>query len=234
VALAGKYKVPFTGVVTNGQRLDEQLFGKLTGAGLDEIVISLHGVYRNTYERFMVNASYEKLHNALEIISSKQGKNAKKPALRINYTVNHDNLTELAAFFTVFGKYPIKTLQIRKMFNLGNTDYQIKDFSDLSREYNEILEILSNACHMRGITLLAGKSITSPMSGNQSGSGILPLILRHIRPQKVWQPGFLWEQETYRQYCKRIKWRGKLLKSVIKGMKNATNGERHLNYEVEL
>jgi len=234
VALAKRHKVPFVGIATNGQLLNESLAQKLTAEGLDEIVISLHGVHKETYERFMVNASYDRLHQTLQMLTLlPREKTHSRPHVRINYTVNHENLAELADFFAVFGSYAIATLQIRIMFDLGNTGYACRDMHDVKTQYEDVIKKLTVQCRDRRITLLASRTI--PSAGALGGlAAILPLVLRHIRPQKVWRTDFEWERETYGEFCKRIGWRRELFGAVIKGLKCFDEAHRHLMYDANL
>lgn len=83
----GKEKaVPYISLTTNANLLSNDLLEQCLSAGLDEITISLHGVYKNTYEKFMKNANYEKFISALESMSEAKKKYNFK--LRINYTFN--------------------------------------------------------------------------------------------------------------------------------------------------
>src|ERR1019366_7184728 len=114
VAIGKKYRVPFIGFTTNAQLLTGEKCAALVAEGLDEITVSTHGITRETYERMMKKASYERYHeNLSNLVKAKQVAKSDTPRIRINYTVNPDNLAELRGFFDVFGKYDISTLQVR-------------------------------------------------------------------------------------------------------------------------
>lgn len=227
--LAKSYGVPFTGLATNGQLLSEQLFRELANAGLNEIVISMHGVRKETYERLMVGASYEKLHRILRIISSEAG--PKKPELRINYTVNPDNLAELADFFTVFGGYRIATLQVRVIMDFGKTAYRKKDLSADAATYRAIIEQLHEECKKRNVLLLAPIELPDYARPNPA-SIVLAYVLRYISPDRVWRDDFDWKKETCRQFCRRIHWRRFLLKSIFTPAEKLQTVDTSARYDV--
>ena len=129
VDLGRNQGVPFIGIATNGQLLTEEMIRAFVTESLDELVISVHGVTAATYERFMPPARFQKLIEVLETLDSiRQERNSRKPALRINYTVNPDNLKELADFFTVFGKFNIRTLQSGRLSISAPQYIQIKTY----------------------------------------------------------------------------------------------------------
>lgn len=156
VKIAKSYGVPHVGMVSNGQLLTEESIRKLVVNGLDELMLSLHGVKKNTYETLMDGASFEKFHEVLETLDRvKKDLGVSDPEVRINYTVNSDNLQELRDFFSVFGKYDIKRLQVRPMLDCGQSGYRRFDLRKFKAEYREIVEALHEECETRGTTLLA-------------------------------------------------------------------------------
>ena len=107
-------------LVTNGMPLTENHIASFIDNRLSEICLSVHGIRKETYESLMTKASFEKLVEVLEIVDSmKKAKKVRDRQLRINYTLNPDNLEELTDFFSVFGPYRIDTLQIRPVKNYG-------------------------------------------------------------------------------------------------------------------
>ena len=242
VKLGRTLRVPFIGITTNGQRLQKESIAQLIEAGLDEITISMHGVRKETYERFMPPASYEKLHEVLSLIDSgKQRaqeqhpgkKSTKDPALRINYTVNPDNLQELESFFDVFGKYRVHTLQLRPIADLGETKYTNKDFSPFIKNYAAICKKLRGICKERSIVFMA-TTLDPSYSKKNTQSLIIPAVIRHITPRTIWKEGFDWKNQTLGQFCKKIGWRRYLLKSALTGASKLSAENRLLSYDVEL
>ena len=100
VALGKQYKVPYISLTTNGNILTYESLYKLVATGLDELTLSMHGVKKDTYEYMMVNGKYEKFCALIDAtIKVKQQYPGFK--LRINYTMNGDNVEELSQLFKV-------------------------------------------------------------------------------------------------------------------------------------
>jgi len=233
VRMARRYKVPYVGVTTNAQRLTSGQIDELIEADLDELTVSTHGVRKETYEKLMVNASFERFHEALaDLEAARKRHGTRKPDLRINYTINEENLDELAEFFDVYGDYTIHTLQLRPMVDVGNTAYKFRSFTPLIPRYKEIVKKLEAQCHERGIIFMATVEDPTYESENKS-SDILDAVLRYINPQIVWKEDFDWRHESYREYCRRIGWRKTLLQAVFLSSDKFRKLNQHLTYDVK-
>jgi molybdenum cofactor biosynthesis enzyme MoaA len=233
VILGKKNKIPFVGLVTNGQLLSEEHIKKFIFYGLDEISISTHGVRKETYEKLMVNASFDKLTNVLSLIDRLKYENSSKlPVVRLNYTVNPDNLDELEEFFENYGKYNIGVLQIRPIYDLGDTAYKNKNLLSLINKYNKIIEILHETCKMRKIIFMANRLDPSYQSVNYSAV-IVNYVRRYISPQYVWENDFNWRNESYRDYSTRIKWRTTLFKNIFLCIDKIATPTAFLSYEID-
>jgi molybdenum cofactor biosynthesis enzyme MoaA len=218
VTLAKQYKVPFIGFTTNGQLLTRTNIRLMVEAGLDEITLSTHGIEKDTYEKLMKGASFEMYHRNLRaIFELKCELGKKKPAIRINYTVNPDNLSELRGFFDRFGDYNITTLQVRPIVDLGNTDYRNKNLKEHREEYNDIVDFLISECRRRGVFLLVNRLDPGYEQSNKFAVVYDKAVLRYLGPGRVWKDGFDFKSETYRQHLYRTGYRRELLKYVLRG-----------------
>ncbi len=228
--------VPYVGLTTNAQLLNTVAIEKLVDVGLDEITVSVHGVKEASYKGLMAGANFGVLLDnlrTLKELKTQQGKS--KPALRINYTVNKDNLEELSDFFEVFGDYDIDTLQIRPMANVGKTDFVYEKFAEPQiQRYDALLGQLTEECHHRGITLLATKNNINFERNEKGISYALPAVLRTIHPNKVWNIDFDWKNESYREYCRRIQWRKVLMKSIFTRRELFKRSQLYLTYDIEI
>jgi molybdenum cofactor biosynthesis enzyme MoaA len=233
VGIARRHKVPYIGFSTNGQRLTERSISELFTNGLDELMISMHGVRKETYERLMPPASYDRLHTVLGQVSDYAAKSGRRIPLRINYTVNPDNLSELADFFSVYGKYAITILQIRPVMDLGDTAYTDKDLAPYLERFDRICDALRQECRARKIVVLA----PPPNSTTQTKSAVSflkPLVHRYVSPDMVWEKGFNWRNETYEDYCRRINWRANLVRMMFTKFDKIDFFNRSLGYDVDL
>jgi MoaA/NifB/PqqE/SkfB family radical SAM enzyme len=238
VTIAKKqYLVPFVGIATNGQRLSEPTIRELMEGGLDELIISIHGVRKETYEWFQPPASYEKLHQVLSILTTcKNNDTSLTCAIRINFTLNPDNFKELSEFFDVFGSYAISTIQLRIIFDLGETVYHNRDFGNNKSELIKLCEEFKQQCQSRGITHLI-PSFQPACTDTLNTSILLPLVIRSVTPTLVWKEDFDWQNETYEVFCKRSGWTRALIKTAFMNRKDAlksiSNIERSLHYEIQ-
>jgi MoaA/NifB/PqqE/SkfB family radical SAM enzyme len=213
ISMAKDYHVPYIGFTTNGQLLKKWHIHEFIDCGLSEFTISIHGVTRKTYQRLMVNASYEKLHTFLKNLDrTKENRNVDYPHLRINYTINSENIDEMPMFFKYFGDYGIKTLQIRPMHGDCYPQGQLTDRD--GKKYRNYLKYLANKCSDRDITLLAHVNDLNFRQVNYPAI-IYPEVFYHINPDIVWRKDFDWRNETHDAYCKRIKYNKYLLSSVL-------------------
>lgn len=233
VKLGKNYKIPFVGFVTNGQLLTEDHIKQFICYGLDELSLSTHGVKKETYEKLMVNASYDKFKKLLCTIDRlKQENNSRLPVVRMNYTVNADNLDELEDFFDDFGNYNIGALQIRPIIDLGDTVYKNKNFAPCVNKYNSIIDILHEKCKERKIIFMANKIDPTYNTINYAGV-IVNYVRRYISPQYVWENDFDWRNESYKDYCKKIKWRKTLFKNIFLKIDKIATPTPSLSYEVD-
>jgi MoaA/NifB/PqqE/SkfB family radical SAM enzyme len=210
-------KFPLVGFTSNGQLLTEQHLEQFVQDGLDELTLSVHGVTKETYEKFMAGSSYEKFHQVLTMLDDvKQRNSSSKPNLRMNYTVNKGNLEELENFFDVFGKYSISTLQVRPIMDIGGAYRTVLDEQDVPR-YKKVIESLRKECTQRNIVLLA--NIADPRFEQVNVSSvILQAVRRYISPEVVWRKDFNWRTESYAEFCHRIGWNHYLFRCVFSNL----------------
>src|SRR5690606_38876158 len=90
ISKAKFHKVPHISMVTNGNLLTKEKLTLYVETGLNELILSLHGVTKSTYESFMVNGKYDKFLNLLESVNEIK-RTHPDFLLRINYTFNEDN-----------------------------------------------------------------------------------------------------------------------------------------------
>ena len=239
VRIAKSYDVPNVGMVSNGQRFTDESIRQLIENGLDELMLSVHGVTRDSYETLMTGASYEKFHAVLRSFDRiKAELGVSNPTLRLNYTVNPDNLAELRDFFDVFGGYGIHTLQLRPIMDIGQAAYRNFDLDRYIDDYNEVIDHLNAECRRRDIRFLARKKDPAYRTTEADyGSIALDSVLRFVSPQRVWRTDFDWRNESYDAFCRRIGFTGSLLKAVFSSRKrmirqNPFKGTLTLSYDV--
>lgn len=218
IRTAKSFGVPFVSLTTNAQLLDREASERAIGYGLDEVVVSVHGVAPATYERLMRNASYARLHHNLANLSAARDRDrASRLRIRVNYTLNPDNLDELDQFFERFGAYEIASLQVRPMIDLGETAYRRNDLAPHLDRYTRVIERVTNACRARGVALLANREDPTYVKANPYAVVYDAAVLRYIGPMGVWRDDFDWRRETYRSYKRRSHYRRSLARGVLDG-----------------
>lgn len=110
-----QHGVPMVGMVSNGQLLTHDHLLELADHRLDELTLSVHGIHKETFERFMPPAKFEKHIHLMEDIRTLRESREKAFRLRVNYVVNQDTLDELPHVLDVYSKYKIDVMQVRPM-----------------------------------------------------------------------------------------------------------------------
>jgi len=232
IALAKKYHVPMVGMVTNGQLMRPEHLERLVELGLDELTLSTHGVERETYEQMMRRASFDKFLEVLDQLEAiKKRRGSTRPELRLNYTVNAQNLAELARFFDVYGKYTLRTLQVRPIVDLGNTECTQKDMTPHVRQYNQILGSIERTCRQKGIRLLANyEDVTYEKKTTRAA--LAPEVVVYLSPRHLSKQGFDWRHESYSDYCRRTHWSRSLLKKIFTSAARIEAPSPYLSYKI--
>lgn len=230
VELGKIYKVPYISLTTNANLLTEEKIENLLKAGLNEFTISLHGIYKDSYEDFMQKGSYEKFHNAFKAFEKlKETYNFK---VRINYTFNKDNFHELKDIFEHFSPKSFDILQIRPIRKIGNTAYNDFDISSLVNDYQPLIDSIRKTCQKHNIVLLAPHAI-SELSDENESSFVYDYTFCYVSPKAFWKEGFKWKEESFNDFSKKIGWSNTLFKNIFKSKSELKSLSDRLNYEIE-
>ncbi len=236
--LAKAYNIPHISMVTNGNLLSQSDVQSLSKNGLNEFIISMHGVNKSSYEDLMDKASYEKFHEVLQYITDekKQNPNLK---LRINYTFNEDNFKELNCFFQKYGQYNIDVIQLRPIDKIGDTTYNNFSLKKIEPFYKATVDEMSNHAKNKKIIFLAPTSIeriensNSVKSANNS-SYLVPYVNCYISPDFFWKKDFDWRNQSFSQWKKQNNWHRILFKNIFVSKSKLESINRNmLNYNVD-
>jgi molybdenum cofactor biosynthesis enzyme MoaA len=231
ISLAKKYKASYISLTTNGILLTEESIHEYISGGLNEITLSMHGVKRETYEHFMTNSNYDAFLQVLKYLSD--AKNIFPDfKIRINYTMNEDNLSELADFFEVFNDIKIDFLQLRPIQKVGDTVYHNFNHKQLEEMYDTTIEIVRKKCHERNITCIAPAKKNISDATENTNSVIVNSTYCYISPNFCWKNDFDYNTETYENYAKRKNLSRRLLKNVFFWKKNSEINKKNLNYDI--
>lgn len=231
VRLAKRHGIPSVGLVTNGQLLNGNDLKELISAGLDELIISIHGVSQATYESFMVGARYNRLMELLEGFEAiRKEMRAGRPSLRVNYTANPDNIAEAIHFFDVFGRFSVDTLQVRPIMDIGG-EYFNPFTPENVDNYNYAMRALKRECENRRVRLLA--NLHDPSFTATGGQSMLyGELYKYVSPGVVVDRDFDWRNESYSQYLKRKGWGRDIRRKILLGksgeQQKAESGTKHI------
>ncbi len=230
IQLAKEYGIPYVSMTTNGTLFKEEDWWKLVKAGLDEVTISTHGVKKETYEYFMEGASFEYFHSTMESLTAVKGK-CPSFNIRINYTVNKDNIAELKDFFHIFGKYKFDVIQIRPIQEMGDTAYADFSWEAIVNNYEETVQKLREECIKRNIICLAPEKINLT-DDNKINNIAAESTYCYISPQKIWEEDPDWRTESFNSFSRRINLSRKLFRNIFKKYRDNNGDSKKLNYTV--
>jgi len=240
ITLAKAHGVPYISMITNGNLIDAADVDAFAEAGLDEMILSVHGVKKETYEDLMDKGDFTKFHQILLAVTDAKNR-FPNLRLRMNYTFNEDNFYELEQFFDVFGMYAIDIIQLRPIDKIGETTYDNFSLKKIETDYVRISSQMKSESEKRNITLLYPQSVTrneqeslKVRTANDS-SYLIPYTYFYISPRDAWKEGFDWRSETFSDWRKRTKWSSELFKNVFVSRKKLESENRNmLNYSVEI
>lgn len=234
VSLGKKYRIPYISLTTNGNLLNRDSLMALASAGLDEITLSVHGVKRETYEYLMVNGDYDKFVSVLDNV-----KDVKvlypRFKLRINYTMNDDNIKELPLLFETFPNLPVDILQLRPIQKIGETDYDNFSLNKIVDNYDGIITPLLRECRQRNIVCLA----PSPrnlliLEDNNTGEMISEATYCYVSPHICWHSDYDYRNMTFENYSRKAHIGKSLLKKVfLPRRKKKVQVTRKINYIIK-
>lgn len=231
IDLAKRKHIPFISLTTNANLLSEELIKDCLEAGLNEIVISMHGVTKETYEFFMTNAKYEKFVETLNLLSVAKEKHDFK--IRINYTMNEENVDELILLFEKFGRFKFDVIQLRPISSMGNTEYHNFTHSKIIERYESVLLKVKDEANKRGIIcILPSKNQLITQEADNSNQLIFRSTYCYISPNYHWRSDFNLEKETFDSYSKRKNSSVELFKNIFYSKKKLNKDKKHLNYEI--
>lgn len=231
LTLARKYGVPMVGMVSNGQLLTKAHVECLAGGLLDELTLSTHGVTKESYERMMTRASFEKFMRLLETVEEvKKSTRSSSPQLRLNYVVCPANLEETSTFFDIYGHITIRTLQVRAIIDSVEAQYH-QTLAGYESRYRELLSILEQECKSRNVRLLANFD-DCLYTQKTTRATVAEEVTVYINPESMSKPDFDWQRESYADYCRRTGWSRTIMRKIIAPPSRLAASSTHLSYKV--
>lgn len=222
VRLGKQYGVPYIALTTNGNLLTLEQLRRLAASGLDEITLSLHGTSPDNYERLMEGADFSTFMRLLEDLKTVK-LHYPDFAVRINYTVNEDNVEDLRQLPQLLDGLHVDTLQLRPIQKIGNTKYQNFSMQRVLQHYNDCIQPLVNHCQAVGTRCIypTRENIARLHSGTDDSqtqtanniSDMAPYF--YLSPWQRWKEDFDPYKEDFYGYCRRHHRVGLLLRGIF-------------------
>lgn len=238
---AKKAGIDFVSMCTNGVLLSTQQLKELAASGLDELIISCHGVHKETYERFMRG----KFESFLQLLERLREVKSEYPEMtfRVNYTMNADNTEELKDFFNVFDKVCPDMLQLRPIQDIGSQEYTNYDLAPVAALYDSVLKPLAEKCRSKGMHVIIPDMTNLEVlaEDNTAKEELEDLFQQHtqvyVSPDACYHEDFDLNNDTYRSYSKSHHKIRTLLKALLAsgGHKKEKDemSTKPLNYQVK-
>lgn len=208
IALGKQYKVPYISLTTNGILLEEETLRAMLDKGLDEITLSLHGIHKETYERLMGHTSnYERFVGLLQTLKKLKGEYPKLH-IRINYTMNADNVDELKDWDMLFRDVPLTEVQLRPIRDIGDSVYKNFDLQHVAEVLPVIIQPLVQSLREQGVCVMPPQQIhLDTFAHRERQDARLQLMSAYtyvnINPENYKQSPIRFEEETYTQFSRR-------------------------------
>ena len=239
VELGRKYEVPYISITTNGMLLNRELLMQLVNGGLSELTLSAHGFSKPVYEELMLGASFERFTQLIatlrEVRATEAGQRLK---IRINFTVNEDNIGDLPKFASTFSDLHIDVLQIRPIQKIGESEYSNFSRSALINRYDECIMPVVEACRELGTQCLYPQKQTLMQSDDTSAPDNMNSVVDMIpyfqlSPHDGWKNKIDPYRENFYGYCRRTHRLGYMLRNLIsyRGDKRSDR-TKAMNYDV--
>ncbi len=238
VKLGTQYGVPYISMTSNGILLTYDKLQELVEAGLDELTVSLHGVHKDTYEVLMGNNKYGAFLELLQTIKQIKARYPKF-IIRINYTMNADNVDELSDFDTVFADIPVDVLQLRPIRDLGDSKYRNFDLTHVSGCLDSVVRPLAKRCKKKGILVLFPERINIERFEKRKDTPykekmVSNFVYYNITAQSYTTQNIHFDTEDYSAYSRRVHIGRQILKTFFSTKESQPTAlSNPLNYDIQ-
>jgi len=221
VKLAHDYGIPYISLTTNGMLLNREKIEELVNNGLNELTLSVHGLTKYTYEGMMQGARFDRFLELAKILS-KINTEQHRLKIRINYTVNEDNIEDLRLLPKLQKTLHIDILQIRPIQKIGNTTYDNFSKEKITRLYDECIKLTIEKMKATGtqclypscedLRTLGG---TQGIDGDKKNSVIDTIPYFYLAPYNDWKDKINPYEESFYDYCRRNRRVEYMIKNIL-------------------
>jgi MoaA/NifB/PqqE/SkfB family radical SAM enzyme len=234
IKLAVQAGIPHISLTTNGALLSFEKIIEFAKTGLNEIIISFHGASDKIYNELMPGGDFKKFLNLLQDVSEAK-KTFSNLKLRLNYTVNPDNLSDLENIFILLEKYKPDVIQIRPIRKLGNSEYKDFDLKKKEKDYQRIINKIEQFCNERRIISILTKTLPSENISRKIPD-IAEYTYCYISPENIGDKHFDFNKHSsYRKFLIKNKIYKRIFKDVfLKKIRTVNANISFANYEVNI
>ena len=242
VKTAKEHGIPNISITTNGNLLTLESLRQLVENGLDELILSTHGLTEDVYESLMVRASFERFQQLLGHVATVR-KDHPQLRFRINYTMCSDNMDDLKHFPEVFRNAKPDVIQLRPVQDIGSEAYDNYSVDPILGKYKECVEPIVDYCAANKITCLYPKGDNLSVIDHDNkkmvhlNSVVDMLPYFHLSPFRGWKEEFNPYTETFEQFARRTHRVRNILRMLFgwhpASVNNREDTTRALNYKVQ-
>ena len=208
VKLAHDKGIAHISVTTNGSLLTQEKLRQLVENGLNEIVLSAHGLTKETYEYMMRGGSFEHFRQLLQDIEAVKREHPQL-IVRINYTVCKDNLDDLRQLPSFFEGFKPNVIQLRPVQDIGSTDYTDYSMSPILQKYESCILPVVRFCEEHDITCIYPQKehlgvISEENQNKEHLNAVVDMLpCMNFSPFDLWKDDFNPYEETFEDYARR-------------------------------
>lgn len=123
LAIAREYKVPFISMTSNCMLLSDDKIEAFVRHGLDEIIVSVTGGTKETYEDNHRGADWEKLWgNLRRLEEAKKQAGASRPVVKFNYILTKKSIAEVETFIEKVKPFAPDFITLRELAPFPDMD----------------------------------------------------------------------------------------------------------------
>lgn len=200
---SGAYNLPFLGFVTNGMLLNKEHVEASIRNRVSEIIFSLDGATKQTYEKHKAGGNFEQVLSNIEMLRSYRAKaKAKHPTIRFNYVLTRSNITEICDFLKLAKSLGGSTVRFRHLTDWGAAmDFSKETLSSSPELYNRYHDEARQLAAELGIEALlpapfhlsdhdSGRQVSNSHKKSVSALCIQPWAFLYVEPQGLCRPCF--------------------------------------------
>ncbi|MFC1538066.1 radical SAM protein [Candidatus Latescibacterota bacterium] len=140
--IVSKYNIPKVSFATNGMLLNKEYIIASIGNKVNEIIFSMDGAKKETYEFFRRGAVFEKVIENIRLLRDMKSEyKTNYPSIRFNYVMNAKNINEVPDFIELASSLGGDVVSFRHMGDWGGglnfDEYSLINFPELYNEYYE-------------------------------------------------------------------------------------------------